>query len=166
MPTMVLEESIFDHFSDLIFAHADARDKKGHKSALKKLGKYGEDFACKFLQNQGWRIIEKNWRAGRFAEIDIVARDPFGIIVFLEVKTRRKSLENSGFSLVGFEAVNKRKQQKIVTSAKIYLAQREQEEPSCRFDVLVIEFPRMGERSIKAMFTGPVVTHVKGAFTI
>ncbi len=51
------------------------------------VGKAGEDNAVKYLQKQGYRILERNFRC-RFGEIDLIARDK-GVLVFIEVKTRR-----------------------------------------------------------------------------
>ncbi len=52
----------------------------------KKIGKIGEDAACKYLIARGWRIAERNFRCGRY-EIDIIAvNDRY--IIFTEVKTR------------------------------------------------------------------------------
>ena len=49
-------------------------------------GKYGEDLACHFLQKQGYKILERNFRI-RGGEIDIVALDGKSL-VYVEVKTR------------------------------------------------------------------------------
>ncbi|MBI4137158.1 YraN family protein [Candidatus Roizmanbacteria bacterium] len=57
------------------------------KNPLNQLrGKSGELLAQKHLQNNGYTILETNWR-GRWAEIDIVAVDG-DTLVFIEVKTR------------------------------------------------------------------------------
>ena len=50
-------------------------------------GKLGEDMAAKYLEDKGWRVLERNFRH-RVGEIDIVAEDPRGELVFVEVKTR------------------------------------------------------------------------------
>ena len=51
------------------------------------LGKLGESYACNFLMANGYHIIRKNFRFGRFSEIDIIALKS-NIISFIEVKTR------------------------------------------------------------------------------
>jgi len=51
-----------------------------------KTAKEGEDKACRYLQNQGYKIIERNFRKG-YGEIDIIAVDK-EYLVFIEVKTR------------------------------------------------------------------------------
>lgn len=43
--------------------------------------------ACEYLENLGYKILERNFRI-RGGEIDIVAKDPRGELVFVEVKTR------------------------------------------------------------------------------
>ena len=46
----------------------------------------GEDAACQFLINKGYRILERNFRKG-YGEIDIIALQD-KTLVFIEVKTR------------------------------------------------------------------------------
>ena len=31
-----------------------------------KTGSKGEKLACEFLENKGYKILEKNWRSGRY----------------------------------------------------------------------------------------------------
>lgn len=50
------------------------------------LGRAGESLAVDYLRQQGYLIIERNWRCAQ-GEIDIVARDG-ATTVFVEVKTR------------------------------------------------------------------------------
>jgi putative endonuclease len=68
----------------------------------KQLGKWGEDFACQYLQAQQMRIVERNWRYSRYGEIDIVARSLEGALVFLEVKTRRSECAGRPIEGVGY----------------------------------------------------------------
>ena len=57
-------------------------------AAHNELGKWGEDLAAAYLQDKGYAIIERDWKSGR-RDIDIIAKDEAGTIVFVEVKTRR-----------------------------------------------------------------------------
>lgn len=50
-------------------------------------GRLGEQLAAAFLEEKGYRIAARNWRAGR-GEIDLIAWSPENILVFVEVKTR------------------------------------------------------------------------------
>ncbi|MFA6364987.1 MAG: YraN family protein [Candidatus Paceibacterota bacterium] len=51
-----------------------------------ELGKRGEDFACGYLVEKGFQIIERNFGAP-WGELDIVAKAPDKTLVFVEVKT-------------------------------------------------------------------------------
>ncbi len=46
------------------------------------LGQRGEEIACKALEKEGYRILEKNFRC-RQGEIDIIAEEK-GVICFIE----------------------------------------------------------------------------------
>ena len=52
------------------------------------IGKNGEEIARKYLEKQGYKILETNKRFSRFSEIDIIALDK-DTLVFVEVKTRK-----------------------------------------------------------------------------
>jgi len=57
--------------------------------ARQQTGAAGEQIACNFLQEQGYRIIERN-HSSRLGKFDIIAA--YGeFLVFCEVKTRRGS---------------------------------------------------------------------------
>ncbi|MBF0619323.1 MAG: YraN family protein [Candidatus Omnitrophica bacterium] len=95
------------------------------------LGKEGEAFALDFLFREGYKIVEKNYRA-KCGEIDIVAEHK-GVIVFLEVKTRQED----GWG--AFEAVDKRKQHKMFRTAQQFLIEKYgTEDVTARFDVLAV----------------------------
>ena len=55
-----------------------------------EVGNYGEDIACEFLVKSGYKIIERNHRQ-KWGELDIIAKDPDGTLVFIEVKTMRQN---------------------------------------------------------------------------
>jgi putative endonuclease len=95
------------------------------------LGKLGEQSACDFLRHKGYKIIIQNYRC-KMGEIDIIA-EKSGEIVFVEVKTRTNVLYGSPA-----EAVNYRKQQKILRTALCYLSRLPNSNVRCRFDILEI----------------------------
>ncbi len=96
------------------------------------LGKEKEFLAASFLTEQGFRIIERNFRC-RAAEIDLIAWDG-NILSFIEVKYRSSS--RCGDPL---EAVGANKQRKIYEAALFYIAKKGvASDTQMRFDVVSI----------------------------
>ena len=116
---------------------------------MKPLGSEGEDLAVRFLQKKGYRIVARNYKTP-VGEIDIIARDG-DTIVFIEVKTRTDI--SFGYP---FEAVNKRKRQKLKNLALLYLKRQGKESP-VRFDVISIFCMDNGKKDIE---------HIKDAFEV
>lgn len=83
----------------------------------RQFGDFGEEIACKYLQDIGYIILERNVHYSRFCELDIVAKQK-DITVFVEVKTRR----NNDFG-TPFEAVTKTKYSNIKKGVLNYLSQ-------------------------------------------
>ena len=81
------------------------------------IAKKGEDLACNFITNNGYKIIERNFRI-RGGEIDIIAIDN-QTLVYIEVKTRT----NLRFGRPE-ESVNKRKFKFLERAAKFYKVNR------------------------------------------
>ena len=100
-------------------------------ATTKNLGNAGENFAARYLEQHGYKILEKNFRV-RSAEIDIIAQID-DVIVFVEVKTR----SNTRHGLPA-EAVNFRKQKKIIKAASVFLQDEKYFDSPCRFDVMEI----------------------------
>ncbi len=95
-----------------------------------ELGSKGEDAACLFLESKGYRILNRNWRAGK-KELDIVAEQDDELIV-IEVKTRR----NNDFGNPE-DAVTDKKIRKIISATDAYL-RKHCIDKSVRFDVITI----------------------------
>jgi putative endonuclease len=96
-------------------------------------GKEGENLAAKYLQSNGLKILERNYRYGR-GEIDIVAEEG-NELVFVEVKSRR----SQSFGIPE-EAVTEGKQNQVYAVAEGYLYEKEVEDRPCRFDIVAVEF--------------------------
>ena len=94
------------------------------------IGDRGELAAREYLSNLGMEILDTNYHSP-YGEIDIIARDGASI-VFVEVKLR--STNRFGTPA---EAVNRRKQQRIIRTALLYL-QEKQSDAAVRFDVVEI----------------------------
>ena len=95
------------------------------------MGKLGEDCAAKFLEAEGYTIVERNFRI-RSAEIDIIARRD-NLIIFVEVKARSNIRHG-----LPVEAVNLRKQKKIIEAAGVFLQDENFCDCACRFDVVEV----------------------------
>lgn len=99
-------------------------------------GRFGEEFAVKYLMTKGYEIVGTNWTC-HWGEIDIVAIDRLGSgadkLVFVEVKYR-----SSGHYGSGYEAVNFHKRNKLFRSINIYLLQNDVVE-DWRFDVISLD---------------------------
>lgn len=80
-----------------------------------EVGKVGEEIARKFLEKQGYKIIEQNYRT-KYAEIDLVTEKKREL-VFVEVRT--KVGENFG---TPEETINKTKMRKLFQNATAYAA--------------------------------------------
>lgn len=65
------------------------------KNTSAYFGKTGEEIAAMFLESKGWQVIDRNYRKP-WGELDIVAKDPEGILVFVEVKTLSMSAMFAG----------------------------------------------------------------------
>jgi putative endonuclease len=55
--------------------------------ARRLLGSDGEDRVAAHLERAGWQLLARNWRCRR-GEIDLIARDPDGVVAVIEVKSR------------------------------------------------------------------------------
>ena len=80
----------------------------------RKTGAVYEEKAAAYLKEKGYRILEKNYRCP-LGEIDLIAEES-GYLVFIEVKYRRTSRLGTGE-----EAVNTKKQRRILGAARWYL---------------------------------------------
>jgi putative endonuclease len=102
-------------------------------TARVKLGKAGEDLACRELERRGYVIVARRYRR-RGGELDIVARDG-ATLVFVEVKAR----DGRGFGEAA-EAVTGWKRRRMAQLALDYMTRHRLHGRPCRFDVVSIQF--------------------------
>lgn len=93
------------------------------------IGKVGENLAVKYLEQIGYKVIERNFEC-RQGEIDIIALDK-NEIIFIEVKTRTNIKFGSPI-----EAVNETKQKHLLKAVEYYLYSRNLENEFVRIDVI------------------------------
>jgi putative endonuclease len=118
-------------------------------NAKQVLGREGERIAEQYLKKKGYKLVERNYRCS-LGEVDLIALDR-RVIVFVEVKTR----SGHGFGSP-LEAVERRKQRKMMQAAQYFLSQKRLHQRDARFDVVGISWP--GRE--------PVVEHIENAFEI
>lgn len=101
------------------------------------LGDLGEKAASHYLTTKGYALTHRKYRT-KLGEIDIIAKHK-NTIVFVEVKTRRNTTYGSPA-----EAVNYRKQQKIIQTAQCYLKHSNNYNCLCRFDIIEVVLESQG----------------------
>ena len=111
-------------------------------------GKIGEDIATKYLEQNGYEIIQRNFEC-KIGEIDIIAKDK-DEIVFVEVKTRASALYGQPK-----DAVDKTKKKHIYKSAEFYIYIRHLENQPVRIDVVEV-YKKQGKFKVH---------HIKSAIT-
>ena len=113
------------------------------------LGKEGERIAEEYLKKKGYRLVERNYRCAA-GELDLIVLDR-RVVVFVEVKTRTGQTFGSPF-----EAVEFRKQRKMIQAAQYFLAEKKLQQRDARFDVVGISWPGRD----------PMVEHIVNAFEL
>ena len=119
------------------------------KKAKILLGREGERIAERFLKKKGYKLVERNYRCAA-GELDLIVLDQ-RVIVFVEVKTRT----GMGYG-TPLEAVEARKQQKMIYAAQFFLNAKKLSQREARFDVIGISWPG----------TEPQVEHIENAFEL
>jgi putative endonuclease len=97
------------------------------------MGPRGENVAARFLRDQGYKIIIRNFRCV-VGEVDIIARDG-QTLVFVEVKTRAYDDPTPE------EQINAIKRHQLTKAARFYLSRYGTPQPPARFDVVAIVWP-------------------------
>lgn len=127
--------------------------------ARQRLGRAGEEIPARFLAGHGYVILARN-RRSKGGEIDIVARDPGGDVVFVEVRTRRGgAAPDRGLEDWALESVSAAKQQRLLDGAAAYLAEHpdpDGAEPAARIDVIAVAPGPRGHLAVARHITNAV----------
>jgi putative endonuclease len=92
----------------------------------------GEKLACRFLRQNGYKVLYRNFRGRGGGEIDIVCRD-HDTLVFVEVKTRTSA--DFGRPI---EAIRSAQRQRITLGGLAWLRLLDNPEILFRFDVVEV----------------------------
>jgi len=104
-------------------------------SNTQEIGRRGEEVCCRYLQDNGYSIIERNFRC-REGEIDIIAKEKEEW-VFFEVKTRTNP--HYGYPA---EAVTKYKREKMLKAIRYYSFCNGLENSFVRIDILEVHIEK------------------------
>ena len=97
-----------------------------------QIGKIGENIAAKYLKNNSYLIIDRNYR-NNFGEIDIIAeKDDY--IIFIEVKSRSSEdylylAENLYYTQI----------EHLKNTASYYFVEKKKDLKNIRFDLIAIK---------------------------
>ena len=106
----------------------------------RKIGALGERIAADYLEQQGYRVRERNFRSQE-GEIDIIAeKDDF--LVFVEVRTRR----SSSF-VTPEESLTRSKIERLINLSQSYIQSHHDLPPLWRIDVVAVELTPGGKVS-------------------
>jgi putative endonuclease len=109
-------------------------------------GDLGEELAAQHLLKEGYTIICRKFRS-KAGEIDCIARDADGVLVFIEVKSCRNFSYGNPLYWI-----TPSKQRTLARVALQYLSEHQSLGVPCRFDVISI--------------VGSKIDHLKNAFLV
>lgn len=115
---------------------SSSRNSGDHPNRHRRIGQRFEDQAVCFLEQQGFEIIERNWRAGH-KEIDIIARNEL-LLLFVEVKASM----TSSFGHPA-ERVTPAKMKNLSKAAQRYVLESGISGCDVRFDVITFSDGRL-----------------------
>jgi putative endonuclease len=128
-----------------------SRWRRRHGVQTAAAGSEGEDRAHRYLQQQGYRVVARNWRPSGDAgqEMDLVACKD-GVYVFVEVKTRTSDVEGAPD-----RAIDADKLLALRRLARCYMRKANRAQQPRRLDLInVVLHPR------------PRVQHIPDAFSV
>ncbi|MEE3340584.1 MAG: YraN family protein [Hallerella sp.] len=119
----------------------------------KQKGQFAELHAAAFLCRNGCTILSRNYRY-KNGELDIVAKNSQGVILFVEVKSVWDPLAGNPAS-----RVNSKKQYQVWKTAAHFLHFHGGQNQKCRFDVISVDM-RFGKLVLKHYPDAFVATRV------
>jgi putative endonuclease len=97
------------------------------------LGLRAEGMVAERLQAQGWRIVARRWKVAE-GELDLVAVDPTGALVGVEVRGRR-----TGRSGSALESVNRRHVGRLRAALVRYAIDQPAAHRAIRVDLVAVD---------------------------
>ena len=128
-------------------SHETASDAVKHI----KIGELGEDIACRYLEDRGFQILDRNYRK-KWGELDIVAQKG-NIYHFVEVKALTVSRETKyQYKYKPEDAIQPWKIKRLQRAIQSYLLQKRlYETADWLFDIIAVEI-ELKNRNAKVRF--------------
>jgi putative endonuclease len=103
--------------------------------ATDELGRSGEDLIAQWIPTKGGQVLAQRWHCV-LGEIDIIALNGSGDLIFIEVKTRSPyNIDQDGVL-----AVTRSKQIKLWKTAQLFLVKNpNHHDRNCRFDIALVQ---------------------------
>jgi len=122
------------------------------------VGYDGEEIAGKFLEREGYEILQRNWcntTGRRIGEIDIIARDrESGMFIFVEVKTR--NINGDEGKVLPEEQITRAKLNKLNKIVEVYIKENKLWKEQWRVDaitvLIIVEQKKAKINHIKSIF--------------
>ena len=129
---MSLLNRLYSRLSSAFNRH-NLMDRDGREHFInKQKGSAGEFTAYRYLRQQGYKIVARNYRK-RLGEVDLIGWDG-DTLAFIEVKSRTNHARGRPE-----EAVHRGKQRQICRVAREYRSRNRLHEVNYRFDIVTIE---------------------------
>ena len=97
------------------------------------LGRAAEEAVAEWLQRLGWSILGRRVRSRHGGEVDLIARDPVGMLVAIEVRARRTARTGDGS-----EAIDRRRTGRIGRTLGAFAQARSEGHRGMRIDLVSV----------------------------
>jgi len=116
------------------------RNKVNNRTDKQKIGQKGEDFACQFLKENGYKIVNRNYRQ-KWGEIDIISKKEKRLY-FFEVKTvtvKNNLVNRETDTYLPEDNVHHKKIDRLFRTIETYLSENKVgEEVEWQLDILAV----------------------------
>ncbi|MCY7406584.1 MAG: YraN family protein [Alkalinema sp. CAN_BIN05] len=114
--------------------------------ATDELGRSGEDLIALWIPTKGGRVLAQRWHCV-IGEIDIIALNRSGDLIFIEVKTR----SSHNIDQDGVLAVTRSKQIKLWKTAQLFLVKNPKHQSrNCRFDIALVQWQPVQNQPVQS----------------
>jgi putative endonuclease len=98
------------------------------------LGHEAEEIVAAWLTDSGWAVLARRWRARGRGELDLVCRDPDGVLVAVEVRGRRTA--RAGMAA---ESIDRRRIARLRAALGAFLSTSSVAAVGVRIDLVTVE---------------------------